>query len=95
MFCKRFLLLMPLLLAALLTTTSAAHYRPVANAQETKTESTTGYPTGTKVPKSGTYRASNKYLEIIIVLAAGDVFPPFADGTRTIWYLRISNTKDQ
>jgi hypothetical protein len=92
--CKRFLLIVPLLAVAVLSTTPGAYYGPAVNAQETKTDTTTGYPTGTKCPKSGTYRASNKYLEIIIVVAAGEIFPPFSDGSKTIWYPLKSTTKD-
>ena len=62
--------------------------------QDSKTGTATGYPTGSICKKSGTYRASNKYLEIIIVMAEGEEFPPFSDGTKTIWYSRASSTKN-
>src|SRR5688572_27031578 len=65
----------------------------VAGAYQDKTP--TGFPTGSVCKKSGTYRAANKYLENIIVMAEGDVFPPFSDGTKIIWYHRGSTTKDQ
>jgi len=86
------LLIASLLVAAFLCTTSTYQLR-VVNAQDTKTGTTTGYPTGTVCKKSGTYRASNKYLELIIVMAEGDVFPPFSDGTKTIWYARSDKTQ--
>jgi hypothetical protein len=91
---KRFLRIAPLLAAGLLLTGESSYNVPAARAhQDTKTENTTGYPTGTVCKKTGTYRASNKYLEIIIVVAEGEVFPPFSDGTKTIWYLRTPSTK--
>lgn len=45
-----------------------------------------GFATGTKVTSSGTYRASNKYMDIVLVLAAGEIFPAFSDGKKTTWY---------
>jgi len=47
---------------------------------------TTGYATGATVPSSGTYRASNKYMDLIVAYAAGEVFLPFCDGRKTTWY---------
>ena len=47
---------------------------------------TTGYATGTTVPFSGTYQASNKYMDIVQVYAAGEVFLTFVDGKKTTWY---------
>ena len=47
---------------------------------------TTGYATGAKVPSSGTYRASNKYMDLIIVYALGEIFLPFVDGKKCTWY---------
>jgi hypothetical protein len=81
----RFLLVVALLVATFALTSSGLHYRPVVNAQETKTD-TTGYPTGAKCPKTGTYRASNGKLEIILVVEAGKLFPTFSDGSKTLWY---------
>jgi len=96
MFSKRPLLIALLLAAGFIFTTHGLYNAPVARAhQDTKTGSTTGFATGTVCKKSGTYRASNKYLENIIVMAEGEVFPPFSDGTKTIWYPRSSSTKDQ
>jgi hypothetical protein len=96
MFSSRPLLIALLLAAGFLFTTPSFYNAQVARAyQDSKTGTTTGYPTGTVCKKSGTYRASNKYLEVIIVVAEGEVFPPFTDGTKTIWYPRSSSTKDQ
>ena len=47
---------------------------------------TKGYATGATVPMSGTYRASNKYMDIIQVYAAGEIFMTGADGKKTTWY---------
>ena len=47
---------------------------------------TTGYATGTKVPSSGTYRCSNKYMDLVMVYAVGDVFFGGPDGKKTTWY---------
>lgn len=47
---------------------------------------TTGYATGTACPASGTYRASNKYLDIIMAVAAGEIFQVGPDGKKTTWY---------
>jgi hypothetical protein len=48
--------------------------------------STTGFATGTTCPSSGTYRCSNKYMDIIAIFAVGDVFLPGPDGRKTTWY---------
>jgi hypothetical protein len=45
-----------------------------------------GFATGSTCTTSGTYKASNKYLENIVVLAAGEQFPLFSDGKKTTWY---------
>jgi hypothetical protein len=47
---------------------------------------TTGFATGTKCTSSGTYRASNKYIDTVAIVAAGDIFPPFVDGKKTTWF---------
>lgn len=47
---------------------------------------TTGFATGTTCTSSGTYRASNKYMDIVQIYAAGEVFLPFADGKKTTWF---------
>lgn len=95
MILKRLLLIALLSIAAgFVLATQDFYNAPVARAhQDTKTA--TGYPTGTVCKKSGTYRAANKYLENIIVVGEGEVFPPFSDGTKTIWYHRGSTPKNQ
>jgi hypothetical protein len=52
----------------------------------TSFNTTTGYATGATVPASGTYRASNKYLDTIQVYVAGEIFRAFVDGKKTTWY---------
>ena len=47
---------------------------------------TTGYATGATVPSSGTYRASNKYIDTIQVYVVGEIFRAFLDGRKTTWY---------
>jgi len=91
---KRFFAIALLLTTGFILSTQGLNLAPVARAhQDTKTGTTTGFPTGTICKKSGTYRASNQYLENIIVMGEGEEFPPFSDGTKTIWYPRSSNTK--
>ena len=46
----------------------------------------TGFDTGTTCTSSGTYRASNKYMDTVAIVAAGEKFPPFVDGKRTTWF---------
>lgn len=41
--------------------------------------------TGTICTSSGTFSAENKYLRSVIVLAAGEPFPPFIDGKKIYW----------
>jgi hypothetical protein len=48
--------------------------------------STTGYASGTTCTISGTYRASNKYMDIIMAFCEGEIFLPFVDGKKTTWY---------
>ena len=45
-----------------------------------------GFTTGTTCTSSGTYRASNRYMDIVAIIAAGDIFPPFCDGKKTTWF---------
>ena len=52
---------------------------------------TLGFATGTKCTSSGTYRASNKYMDLVALIAAGDVFPPFCDGRKTTWFALSSS----
>ena len=58
---------------------------------------TTGYATGTICQRSGNYRASNKYMDIVVAYAKGDLFLPGADGKKTTWYALtadLSTNKD-
>lgn len=50
-----------------------------------------GFTTGTKCTSSGTFRASNRYMDIVALIAAGDVFPPFCDGKKTTWFALSSS----
>jgi hypothetical protein len=52
---------------------------------------TTGYATGTVCQFSGTYRASNRYMDIIGVYAKGEIFRVGPDGKKTTWYALTSN----
>lgn len=89
----------PLTVAALLLTTGGLYYASTAvTAQEkqSKTEASktpTGFATGTKCTKAGTYRAANEYLEIVIPMKEGDEFPTFADGSKAMWYPITPSTK--
>ncbi len=47
---------------------------------------TTGYATGTACPFSGTFRASNKYMDIVQLYVQGEAFLTGADGKKTTWY---------
>lgn len=58
---------------------------------------TTGFATGTTCTSSGTFRASNKYMDIVQIYAAGEVFLTGADGKKTTWYAlspSLSTNKD-
>jgi len=58
---------------------------------------TTGFATGTTCTASGTYRSSTKYMDIVAVFAAGDVFTAGSDGKKTTWYAlssSLSTNKD-
>lgn len=48
--------------------------------------STTGFSTGTTCTSSGTYRCSNKYMDVIAIFAAGDTFLKGPDGKNTTWF---------
>ena len=48
--------------------------------------STTGFATGTLCTSSGTYRCSNKYMDIVAIFAAGDIFLKGPDGKNTTWF---------
>ena len=56
------------------------------NQDFTSFNTTTGYATGSVCPSSGTYRASNKYMDIVLAVAAGEVFLTGPDGKKTTWY---------
>lgn len=47
---------------------------------------TTGYATGTICGRSGNYRASNKYMDIVVAYAKGETFLAGPDGKKTTWY---------
>ncbi len=89
--------------AGVLLTTMAVSGPVVVTAQDkqqtattdtTKTDKTpVGFPTGTTCTKSGVYRADNKYLEVILVVGEGEIFPPFVDGQKTTWYALAPGTK--
>ena len=55
-----------------------------------------GFVTGATCTSSGTYRCSNKYMDLVLVYAAGDVFFAGPDGKKTTWYALAPNlsTKD-
>lgn len=90
------LLIVSLSVGVLLTSVSVYFASAVAAQDKEQTTSTTegsktgtnntGFLTGTKCTKTSIYRASNKYLEVIIVVADGEEFPPFTDGQKTTWY---------
>jgi hypothetical protein len=62
--------------------------------QETsKTGTPAGFVTGAKCTKSGTFKAGNKFIEVIIVVAEGEEFPPFVDGQKITWYELTPSTK--
>ena len=52
---------------------------------------TTGYATGTICPASGSYRASNKYMDAVVLMAKGETFLPGPDGKKTTWYRLTSS----
>jgi hypothetical protein len=92
---SRRLLIMPLFAGVLLATVG---FSPAVTAQQkeqttqasttdgSKTGTPTGFLTGAKCTKTGTYQAENKYMKVVIVVAEGEEFPPFADGQNTTWY---------
>jgi hypothetical protein len=58
---------------------------------------TTGFATGATCTSSGTYRSSSKYIDAVIALAAGELFPPDINGKKTTWYAlspSLSSNKD-
>ena len=93
------LLIVSVSLGVLLTTIGNASAVTAQDAQKeptTQTDSKTapvGFPTGTKCIKTGTYKAENKFIRVIIVVAEGEEFPLFADGEKTIWYALAPSSK--
>jgi hypothetical protein len=58
---------------------------------------TSGYATGAVVPFSGTFRASNKYMDIVQIYAKDEIFLAGADNKKTTWYAltpSLSTNKD-
>jgi hypothetical protein len=53
---------------------------------------TTSYATGTVCQFSGTYRASNKYMDIIGLYAKGEIFRVGPDGKKTTWVALTPST---
>lgn len=99
----RRLIIAPLFVMALLLAIAGMYYASSAvMAQDKESTQTTdgskttptGFATGTKCTKAGTYRAESKYLKLVITLEEGDAFPPFPDGQKTIWYPLTENTKE-
>ena len=94
-------LLIALLSAGVLLTTIS--YARAVTAQDppketnqtdgSKTGTPTGFPTGAKCTKTGTYRAENKFMKVVIVVGEGEEFPPFADGEATTWYALAPSSK--
>src|SRR6185369_5289545 len=71
----------------------ATQDKQTTQTDETKTTTTTGFPTGTKCTKTGIYRADNKYLTIIRVFEEGEEFSAFIDGQKITWYALAPSTK--
>jgi len=58
---------------------------------------TTGFNTGATCTASGTYRCSSRYLDSILAIAAGEIFPADVLGKKTTWYAlstSLSSNKD-
>lgn len=53
---------------------------------------TTGFSSGSTCTRTGSYKASNKYLQAIVVVVKGAKFPKFTDGKNTTWYALSSST---
>lgn len=45
-----------------------------------------GFVTGATCTSSGTYRASNKYMDIVSLYVVGEVFRAMYDGKKTTWF---------
>lgn len=61
--------------------------------QEASKTTPTGFLTGTKCTKSGTYKAENKFIKVIVVVEEGEEFPPFVDGEKATWFELTPSTK--
>lgn len=46
----------------------------------------TGFVTGQVCTSSGTYRASNKYMDIVSLYVVGEVFRTMYDGKKATWF---------
>jgi hypothetical protein len=57
----------------------------------TSSSFTTGFATGTTCTRTGSYKASNNYLQAIVVVVKGNKFPNFTDGKKTTWYALSSS----
>ena len=47
---------------------------------------TLGFATGTTCTSSGTYRCSNKYMDIVAIYVVGQIFLAGGDGKKTTWF---------
>lgn len=47
---------------------------------------TTGFASGTTCTRTGSYKAQNKYMEVVVVVVKNAKFPNFTDGKKTTWY---------
>jgi hypothetical protein len=94
----------PVFVTALLLTIGGLYYASTIVTAQDKTQTSTdessktapvGFATGTKCTKAGTYRAENKYMELLITLEEGDQFPPMPDGQKVMWYPLTPTTKSE
>jgi hypothetical protein len=55
-----------------------------------------GFATGTTCTTSGTYRCSNRYMDIVAIFVVGQIFLAGADGKKTTWFplTKSLTTKD-
>lgn len=61
------------------------------SSQELTSSFTTGFATGTVCTRTGSYKASNNYMQAIVVVVKGNKFPNFTDGKKTTWYALSSS----
>lgn len=64
----------------------------VDNTGSNSFNTTTSYATGTVCQFSGTYRASNRYMDIIGLYAKGEIFRVGPDGKKTTWTALTKDT---